>query len=88
MKVNKALEGDMLKVVQITLPEALLARIDRAAANLKTSRSGFARQAFEDALFQLDLAEMERRDAEAYAQHPHDPEEVTAWQNIQGWGDA
>lgn len=78
----------MLKVVQITLPETLLARLDRAAANLKTSRSGFTRQALEDALFRLDLMEMEQRDAAAYAQHPQDPEEVIAWQNVQDWGDA
>ncbi len=78
----------MLKVVQITLPEALLVRIDQAAADLKISRSNFARQAFEDALFRLELMEMERRDAEAYAQHPQDPEETAAWQNIQDWGDA
>lgn len=78
----------MLKVVHITLPETLLARIDRATADLKISRSDFARQALEDALFRLDLMEMEQRNAEAYTQHPQDPEEVAAWQSLQDWGNA
>lgn len=78
----------MLKTVQITLPESLLLKIDQAAADLKTSRSGFARQAFEEALFRLQLLQMERQDAEAYARQPEDLEEVTVWRNIQDWGEA
>jgi len=78
----------MLKTVQITLPEPLLAKIDRAATDLKTSRSGFARQAFEETLFRLQLLQMEQQDAAAYAQQPQDIEEVTVWKSVQDWGDA
>lgn len=78
----------MLKTVQITLPEPLLAKIDQAATELETSRSGFARQAFEEALFRLRLAQMERQDAAAYALQPQNLEEVTAWAGVQDWGDA
>jgi metal-responsive CopG/Arc/MetJ family transcriptional regulator len=78
----------MLKTIQITLPEPLLVKIDQTATDLKTSRSGFARQAFEEALFRLQLMKMERQDAEAYAQQPQDIEEVTVWKSVQDWGDA
>jgi metal-responsive CopG/Arc/MetJ family transcriptional regulator len=78
----------MLKTVQITLPEPLLVKVDRAATDLKTSRSGFAQQAFEEALFRLQLLQMERQDAEAYARLPQDLEEITVWKSVQDWGDA
>jgi hypothetical protein len=35
----------------------------------------------------LDLAEMERQDAEAYARQPQDPDEIADWGRIQDWGD-
>jgi len=78
----------MLKTVQITIPEQLLTKVDEAASELKTSRSGFARQAFEEALFHLRLAQMERQDAEAYTHQPQDADELADWENIQEWGDA
>lgn len=66
------------------MPDRL--KIDQAATELKTSRSSFARQAFEEALFRLRLAQMEPQDAAAYALQPQDLEEVTAWADIQDWG--
>lgn len=78
----------MLKTIQITLPQQLLVKIDKAAAELKTSRSGFARRAFEDTLFDLRLAQMEQQDAEAYAHQPQDPSEIADWKDLQDWGDA
>lgn len=78
----------MLKTVQITIPEQLLIRIDEAAARLKTTRSGLARQAFEETLFRLRIAQMEQQDAEAYARQPQETDEIAEWENIQDWGDA
>jgi metal-responsive CopG/Arc/MetJ family transcriptional regulator len=77
----------MLKTVQITVPEQLLVRIDEAAARLKTNRSSLARQAFEETLFHLRLAQMEQQDAEAYARQPQDPAELADWESVQDWGD-
>jgi metal-responsive CopG/Arc/MetJ family transcriptional regulator len=37
-----------MKTVQMTLDEELVARVDRAAMRLKTTRSGFTRQALRD----------------------------------------
>lgn len=78
----------MLTTIQITIPEQLLRRIDEAATELKTSRSGLARQAFEDILFRLRIEQMEQQDAAAYASQPQAADEVADWESIQEWGDA
>jgi metal-responsive CopG/Arc/MetJ family transcriptional regulator len=77
----------MLKTIQITLPQELLAKIDQTVTELDTNRSAFARQAFEDALFHLRIEQMERQDAESYARQPQDLEEIALWESIQDWGD-
>jgi metal-responsive CopG/Arc/MetJ family transcriptional regulator len=77
----------MLKTIQITLPQELLAKIDQAVTELDTNRSAFARQAFEDALLRLRIEQMERQDAESYARQPQDLEEIALWESIQDWGD-
>ena len=33
----------------------------------------------------LDIAQMERQDAEAYARQPQDADEIAAWESIQDW---
>lgn len=81
------IEVIMLKTIQITLPQDLLVRIDQAVTELDTNRSAFARRAFEDALFQLQIAQMERQDAEGYARQPEDPDEIALWESIQDLGD-
>lgn len=78
----------MLKTIQITVPEPLLTRLDEAAAKLRTNRSSLARQAFEETLLRLRLAQMEQEDAEAYARQPQDPAELADWESIQDWGNA
>ena len=87
MTILTNIEVDMLKTIQITLSQELLSEIDRTVAELDTNRSAFARQAFEDALLRLRIAQLERQDAEAYARQPHDPEEIALWQRVQAWGD-
>ena len=82
------LEVSMLKTIQITLPQELLAEIDRTVAELDTNRSGFARQAFEEALFSLWVEKMKRQHAEAYARRPEDPDELTIWAGGQDWGES
>ena len=77
----------MLKTIQITLPQELLAKIDQTVTELDTNRSAFARQAFEDALFRLRIEQMERQDAEGYPRQPQDLEEIALWESIQDWGD-
>jgi len=87
MNVHMDAEVNMLKTIQITLPQELLSKIDQTVTELDTNRSAFARQAFEDALFRAQIEQMERQDAEGYARHPQDPDEIALWENIQDWGD-
>jgi len=77
----------MLKTIQITLPESLLASVDEMVQELDTSRSSFARRAFEDAIFQLRVRQMEQQHDEGYARQPQDLEEIAEWESIQDWGD-
>ena len=77
----------MIKTIQITLPQELLARIDQTVAELDTNRSALARDAFEEFLFQLRVREMERQDAESYALLPQGLDEVAVWEAAQDWGD-
>jgi len=76
----------MLKTIQVTLSQELLDQIDQLVSDLDTNRSAFARQAFEDALLRLRIAEMEQQDAEGYALLPQDPDELALWENAQSWG--
>jgi metal-responsive CopG/Arc/MetJ family transcriptional regulator len=87
MNVHMDTEVNMLKTIQVTLPQELLSRIDQTVAELDSNRSAFARQAFEDALFRLRVERMERQHAEGYARHPQDPDEIALWESIQDWGD-
>jgi metal-responsive CopG/Arc/MetJ family transcriptional regulator len=77
----------MLKTIQVTLPQDLLARIDQMVAEQQTNRSVFARQAFEEILFRLRIEQMERQHAEGYARQPQDPDEIALWESIQDGGD-
>jgi metal-responsive CopG/Arc/MetJ family transcriptional regulator len=77
----------MLKTIQITLPEGLLAKIDEAVKALNTNRSAFARQAFEQALAQEIITRQERLDAEGYARQPAQIDELDVWEPEQAWGD-
>lgn len=69
----------------MTLEPELVARVDRAARRLKTTRSGFARQALRDALDRLATRELEARHRRGYAAHPVKPGEVSEWESEQVW---
>ena len=74
-----------MKTVQMTLEPELVAQVDRAARRLKTSRSGFTRQALRDALRRLANAEREARHHRGYASHPARAGEFDVWENEQVW---
>jgi len=76
-----------VKTIRITLPQELLTKIDRTVAELDINRSGFALQAFEDALFRLWVAKMEQQHAEAYVRRPKNQNEMALRENIQDWGE-
>ena len=68
-----------MKTIQITLDDALVARIDRVCAELQIARSEFIRDALETALKQPQIAELETQHAQGYAQYPASHDDVAEW---------
>lgn len=71
----------------MTLDERLVARVDRAARRLGTTRSGFTRKALQDALSRLASLEKERRHRRGYQARPVQRGEFDAWESEQVWPD-
>jgi metal-responsive CopG/Arc/MetJ family transcriptional regulator len=65
----------MMKMIRVTIDEALLAEVDQVARSLNTTRSAFVRDALHLALRRHTIAQMERRHAQGYAAHPVTPGE-------------
>jgi len=76
----------MMRVVQMTLEEELVAAVDRAARQLRQSRSAFARSALKAALAQLRTQALERRHREGYRRKPVKRGEFDLWEGEQSWG--
>ena len=75
-----------MKTIQITIDEDLLQRVDRATQLQRVARSQFIRTALEDALRQLAIDELERKQAAGYRRHPVTPGEFDIWESEQAWG--
>ena len=71
----------------MTLDEKLVDAVDRAAKQLKTTRSGFARDALKDALVKLRVKELEHCHREGYARQPVRRGEFDGWESEHAWGD-
>ena len=78
---------DVVKTIQMTIDERLLAEVDQVIRDLSTTRSAFIRDALQLALRQHTIAEMERKHAAGYARHPVEPGEFDVWQAEQVWGE-
>ena len=76
-----------MRTVQMTLDEKLVAAVDKAAKQLKTTRSGFARDALKEALAKLRVKELEHRHREGYARQLVRSGEFDGWENEHAWGD-
>jgi metal-responsive CopG/Arc/MetJ family transcriptional regulator len=76
-----------MRTVQMTLDERLVARVDRAARKLGTTRSGFTRKALQDALSRLATLEKERQHRRGYEARPVRPGEFDDWDSEQVWPD-
>jgi metal-responsive CopG/Arc/MetJ family transcriptional regulator len=71
----------------MTLDEKLVAAVDKAAKQLKTTRSGFTREALREALAKLRVTQLEHRHREGYARRPVRRGEFDGWESEQAWGD-
>jgi metal-responsive CopG/Arc/MetJ family transcriptional regulator len=77
----------MMKTIQMTIDEPLLAEVDELTQALNTTRSAFIREALELALRRHAMADKEMRHAEGYARHPVEPGEFDVWADEQAWGE-
>jgi metal-responsive CopG/Arc/MetJ family transcriptional regulator len=76
-----------MKTVQMTLDEALVEDVDRAATALGTTRSAFTRDALRTALARLRRQELEERHRAGYERQPVQPGEFSDWNDDQVWPD-
>lgn len=72
----------------MTLDERLVARIDRAARRLGTTRSTFTRDALRDALARVATRKKERRHRRGYEAKPVLQDEFDDWTPEQTWPDS
>jgi metal-responsive CopG/Arc/MetJ family transcriptional regulator len=76
-----------MRTVQMTLDEELVAAVDRAAKRLKTTRSGFTREALRLALARVRVKDLEMRHRLGYTRRPVARREFDVWESEQAWGD-
>ena len=74
-----------MKTVQMTLDEDLIAKVDRIATQLGSTRSAFTREALRQAIKQIELEDKERKHLEGYARQPVSSEEFNDWEDEQVW---
>ena len=77
----------MMKTIQMTIDETLLADVDRAVDEMGTNRSLFIRHALQNALRQHAVEKLEARHAAGYAAHPVPEDEIGEWASEQVWGE-
>jgi len=75
----------IMQTIEVTIDEALLARIDRVIRNLSLTRAAFIQQSLEAALQQEEVLAQEQRHAEGYARNPVEPGEFDDWENVRLW---
>ncbi len=73
---------DIVKAIQIVIDEDLLARVDRSARQLKSSRSAAMRRLVELGLEQEALTALARAEGRAYARKPQSTSESTAFRAL------
>lgn len=77
----------MMKTIQMTIDEPLLAQVDKAIKDLNTTRSAFIRDALQFVLWRHRIRELEQKHAGGYARHPVEPGEFDIWEAEQAWGE-
>ncbi len=79
---------DLMRTIQMTLDDELVATVDKVVKELKTTRSAFARKALKDAVKQVNIKMLENKHKKGYGHHPVDKTEFSVWESEQEWGDA
>jgi predicted transcriptional regulator len=77
--------GGIMKTVQMTLDEDLVASVDKVAKRLGPTRSGFTRQALKTTLREVRINELEQKHREGYKRKPVKRGEFEDWEAEQIW---
>ncbi len=77
-----------MRTVQLTLDEELVEAVDKAAAELGTTRSGFTREALRAAVARARERVLERKHREGYRRKPVKRGEFRLGVGDQAWGDS
>lgn len=78
---------DLMRTIQMTLDDNLVASVDRVVKKLKTTRSAFTRKALKDAIKQVNLNLLEKKHKTGYKRYPISKTEFSVWESEQEWGD-
>ena len=76
-----------MKNVQITIDQATLAAVDKAAVPLGVKRSEIVRQALRAWLRRRSVDRFEQQWIAALRKHPDDATRADDWLSIETWGD-
>lgn len=76
----------MMKTIQMTIDDELLAEVDQATETLQTNRSAFIRSALQLALRHHRIEQLEPQHTAGYARAPVAPDEFDLWEAEQRWG--
>ena len=76
-----------MRIIQITIDDDLVERVDERAKRLGSTRSGFARQALRAALARYEESEAEERHKAGYRRIPPTPQEFAVRDEDHAWGD-
>ncbi len=75
----------MMKTIQMTIDDELLAEVDQVTETLQTNRSAFIRSALQLALRQYRISQLEQQHSAGYARAPVAPGEFDMWDAEQQW---
>lgn len=76
-----------MKNVQITIDQATLAAVDKAAVPLGLKRSEIVRQALRAWLRRRSVERFEQNWIAALQKHPDNPTRADDWLSVETWGD-
>ncbi len=74
-----------MQTIELTIDDALLAKLDRITKKLSLTRAAFIQQSLEAALHQQEVLAQENRHAEGYARNPVQPGEFDEWEDVRVW---
>ncbi len=86
--INANIEcGEIMKTIQMTLDDDLVAAVDKISKALSTNRSAFTRKALRDAINNYKREQLELKHKEGYLRYPVTPDEFINWEDEQAWSD-